>query len=499
MEIVKKAIAVIAIILLILTSSITIAVSDQKGTVATDTLRLRKEASLESTVLELLYKDDEVEILEEEGEWYKVNYKTYTGYVSKEFIQKGSNKSTNTNEENNQTNNNESSNNQTNNNETNNNQANNQAINNTNKKATVNTDLDVYILPLINSSTIGKLKANTQLELISITGVWTYVKSEDLAGWIKLDKITVADENNQVQNKESEDKNEEDKKEEENKEEENKEEENKEENKETETTTNENDKPDQENPKTEEPENKTDDKTDDKSEETNETKKTETTMYPESKTYYVNSSAVNVRAKSNTDSNVVTTVALNTEIKVVGEEADWYKVEVNGTSGYMSKSLLSTEKTEVTTRSTTQDRTTTEKSDKKEESAVNSAESSSKGEEIVAYAKKFLGCRYVYGGSGPNTFDCSGFTMYVYKHFGYSLAHTATVQATVGKYVAKSNLQPGDLIIFNDSDNVSIGHVGMYVGGGNFIHASSGSGKIIISSLSGAYYKARYVTARRLI
>lgn len=88
MKILKKAVAVTFIILVILASSVAIAVTKTKGKVVTETLRLRKEASLESTVLELLSKDDEVEIIAEEGDWYKVNFKTYTGYVSKEYISK---------------------------------------------------------------------------------------------------------------------------------------------------------------------------------------------------------------------------------------------------------------------------------------------------------------------------------------------------------------------------------------------------------------------------
>lgn len=475
MEIVKKAIAIIAIILMILASSITIAVSEEKGKVITDTLRLRKEASLESTVLELLYKDDEVEIVGEEGDWYKVKYKTYTGFVSKEFVKSESQSSTETNsteptKEEKDTNNNQNTENKNDNQE---NQNNNQPTennevtqNNTDnvKKALVSNELDVRILPLINSNVIGKFKANTNIELVSVTGVWSYVKNNELAGWVRLDKISILDGNTQSNNQ-------------------------------TQTT---------------QPENNNETKNNETTNPTSETTtpnntEPKTTMYPSAKTYYVKSSAVNVREKSNTDSSVVTTVSQNTEIKVVGEEADWFKVEVNGNSGYMLKSLLSTTKTEVTTRGTTQEREEKSKKtaseDKTEEktSTKSSSSSSSKGNDVIAYAKKYLGCRYVYGGSGPSTFDCSGFTMYVYKHFGYSLPHNAVTQARVGKYVAKSDLQPGDLIIFNNSANTSIGHVGMYVGGGSFIHASSGSGKIIISSLSGSYYKARYVTARRLV
>ena len=106
MQKLKKVIAVAIIMIVLLAYSITttIAVTKTKGKVITDTLRLRQEASLESTVVELLYKDDEVEIVAEEGDWYKVNFKTYTGYVSKEYISKeNSNTNENKNEETNNT------------------------------------------------------------------------------------------------------------------------------------------------------------------------------------------------------------------------------------------------------------------------------------------------------------------------------------------------------------------------------------------------------------
>lgn len=459
MEILKKALVTIAIILIIFASSVTIAVTKSKGKVTTETLRLRKEASLESTVLELLSKDDEVEIVAEEGDWYKVNFKTYTGYVSKEYISKNDNSEGNSNpkqdEDNNGKENNEDTNktpddntNQTTNNDNN---TNNKEL--ANKQAKTNSDLNVYILPLINSNIIGNLKQNTKVDIVNITGVWAYIKTETLAGWIRIDKISVTDSN---------------------------------------TTEN----------------NNTNNQTDN-----NQTITSNEKEYTP-KNYYIKGSAVNVRAKSTTSSSVVTTLTQNTQVKAVGEEGDWYKVEVNGKSGYILKSLLSANKIEVTSRSSNPDRQTTTNSTaqtttnntKTEQQTSNNNEkqettnsNSSKGEQIVAYAKQFLGRKYVYGGSGPNTFDCSGFTMYVYKHFGYSMGHSAVTQAGLGKYVSKSNLQPGDLVIFNDSANRSIGHVGIYVGGGNFIHASSGSGKIIISSLSGSYYNTRYVTGRRII
>lgn len=484
MEILKKALVTIAIILIIFASSVTIAVTKSKGKVITETLRLRKEASVESTVLDLLSKDDEVEIVAEEGDWYKVNFKTYTGYVSKEYISKNDNSDGNSNpkqdEDTNGKENNEDTNKTPDDNTTqttnNDNNANNKEL--ANKQAKTNSDLNVYILPLINSNIIGNLKQNTKVDIVNITGVWAYVKTETLAGWIRVDKISITDSNATQDNNNNQNNNNSDK------------------------TTSQNNQDNQNNKDNQN--SQTNNKNDSNQANTNNEKQ----FTP--KNYYIKSSAVNVRAKSTTSSSVVTTLNQNTQVKAIGEEGDWYKVEVNGKSGYILKSLLSANKVEVTSRSSNPERQTTNKTTtnntKTEQQTSNnntkqetSNNNSSKGEQIVAYAKQFLGRKYVYGGSGPNTFDCSGFTMYVYKHFGYSMGHSAVTQAGLGKYVSKSNLQPGDLVIFNDSANRSIGHVGIYVGGGKFIHASSGSGKIIISSLSGSYYNTRYVTGRRVI
>ena len=86
---------------------------------------------------------------------------------------------------------------------------------------------------------------------------------------------------------------------------------------------------------------------------------------------------------------------------------------------------------------------------------------------VVSYAKRFLGVRYVYGGSSPRSgFDCSGFVRYVYGHFGITLAHSSYAQADSGTRVARGSLKPGDLVFFD-----GVGHVGLYVGNGRFIHA----------------------------
>ena len=107
----------------------------------------------------------------------------------------------------------------------------------------------------------------------------------------------------------------------------------------------------------------------------------------------------------------------------------------------------------------------------------------SKGERAVSIAKKYMGCPYLYGGSGPNSFDCSGFTRYVYAKLGVSLSHNAQAQYGAGTHVSKSNLKKGDLVFFGSSTG-SITHVGMYIGGGKFIHAPQTGDVVSIDSLS---------------
>ena len=208
-----------------------------------------------------------------------------------------------------------------------------------------------------------------------------------------------------------------------------------------------------------------------------------------------------MRSEASTSGSIVTTLIKDTDVKVTGESGDWYKVEYGTYSGYIYKDLLSDNKSGTTNRSGETLTRNIEKNNDTESGNNNIETTSSKGEEIVAYANQYLGCSYVYGGSGPSTFDCSGFTMYVYKHFGYSLSHSATAQSYEGTAVAKEDLQPGDLVFFSDYQTLEgIGHCGIYIGNGEFIHASSGSGYCVkVSNLLSGSYNTRYVTARRLI
>ncbi len=118
---------------------------------------------------------------------------------------------------------------------------------------------------------------------------------------------------------------------------------------------------------------------------------------------------------------------------------------------------------------------------------------------IVVSAYSLFGKPYVYGATGSNAFDCSGFVQYVYNANGISLPRIACDQANVGTTVNKSELAPGDLVFFGYYGSKSIHHVGIYVGDNQFIHASSGKGSVTVSDLSNTYYANNYRWAKRIV
>ncbi len=129
---------------------------------------------------------------------------------------------------------------------------------------------------------------------------------------------------------------------------------------------------------------------------------------------------------------------------------------------------------------------------------------SSTGSEIVDIALNYLGVPYVYGGTSPYGFDCSGFVQYVYSQCGYYISRTAQPQYSDGYYVSYSDLQPGDLVFFSATDGSAysssidgISHVGIYIGGGDFVHA--GGSCVKITSLNDGWYSPKYWGACRII
>lgn len=128
-----------------------------------------------------------------------------------------------------------------------------------------------------------------------------------------------------------------------------------------------------------------------------------------------------------------------------------------------------------------------------------SSSSSSKVESMIAFAKTKLGCRYVWGATGPSTFDCSGFVLTCLKSVGVSAPRTSASMSAVSSWdkISKANLQRGDLVFFSSS-SASVGHVGIYLGNGQFIHASSGSKKVTISDINSSYYARNFKFGRRV-
>ena len=116
---------------------------------------------------------------------------------------------------------------------------------------------------------------------------------------------------------------------------------------------------------------------------------------------------------------------------------------------------------------------------------------------IIQNAMQYMGVPYLFGGTTPAAFDCSGYVQYVFRNAGISLPRTADVQYEVGTPVSTAELIPGDVVFFT-TYTYGASHVGIYLGDSNFIHASSSRG-VTISSLNEAYYSARYIGARRMI
>ena len=129
----------------------------------------------------------------------------------------------------------------------------------------------------------------------------------------------------------------------------------------------------------------------------------------------------------------------------------------------------------------------------------NSSNSDSKtGSKLVSLANSKLGCKYVWGATGPNAFDCSGLTSWLYKQIGITIPRTSLAQSKSGTSISKDELQPGDLVFFKTT-SAPVGHVGIYVGNGQFIHAPNSSKPVKYDSLSNSYYNRTYVGARRYL
>jgi len=119
---------------------------------------------------------------------------------------------------------------------------------------------------------------------------------------------------------------------------------------------------------------------------------------------------------------------------------------------------------------------------------------------IIKVAKKYQGKRYVWGGTTPRGFDCSGYAQYVCKKNGLKIPRNSRTQSKFGKYISRKNLRVGDLVFFDTSRSRrgSVNHVGIYIGNNKFIHASSAKKKVVVTSLRGTFHGKRFKWGRRI-
>ena len=123
-----------------------------------------------------------------------------------------------------------------------------------------------------------------------------------------------------------------------------------------------------------------------------------------------------------------------------------------------------------------------------------------KEDEIIETAKEFLGVKYVWAANGPDAFDCSGFTKYVFEKHGITIPRYSGYQADIGTKVAYNELERGDLVFFGTDKKGKVNHVGIYLGNHKFIHASSGGKKVMITSfIQKKFYRNRFLHGQRIV
>ena len=487
-----KSIVLTSIAIIVIMLFVTVSFAADTAKVSVETARLRKEASEDSTILELISLGEEVEILGQSGNWYQVEYKGITGYLRNDLIQvdgetQSNGSETATSGETVDTSATTQNNTQTGNEAGTTSENNPQAENANNLAGTENTestepqnttgeqangdttttgttdtteneedltgkyqftqDVEIKITPLINSLTVSSVKSGDTIEIQDKVNDWVLVSNENIQGWARfniLSKVVETDQNQVL------------------------------------TTEN-------------------------IAQTTPETQEQPETQEPQTKTMYVNSQTVNVRSAASQEASVVTQLSINTQVTVISEQNGWAEVTFNGGNGYIASNLLSETISQTSRGSSTPRTGITDTIDKQTDNSstnnnqeLNDSSSnvstSSKGTDVLAYAMQFVGYPYVYGGSSTSGFDCSGFTQYVYKHFGVTLNRTAAAQSSNGTAVSRSNLQPGDLVMFGSPIN----HVGIYAGGGRIVHAANPSRGVTTDTINSGYYNTNYVCARRI-
>lgn len=479
-----KKISIITIILYMFFISSSFAAT---ATIDVNSARLREEANTTSKVLTNIYKGEKVEILEKNGEWYKVKYGSNTGYLKNTLIKEEAEENDKKEEvkDNNTVKDEEKTNNISNNSNT-----------DYNKVIAIST-LNIRYQPNMMSNIILQVEKDTELTKIAKLGNWYQVSNGEVLGWVLEEKIKISNSSTTQNDVATEDNNKANNK--------------------TNTvkdtnTINEN----KTTNKVSNTVNNVANNTVNNTAQTNKvnTNKNETTTQNQitsvNKKAKVNVETAKVRKTADKTAKVIGFLDYNDEITILAEEGEWYKFTEKDTAGYVHKTLVALiEDNTVSSRGTNEERegnkenTNTENivSNETSNNQNTSNVTSNKGQEVVELAKKYLGYKYVVGGKNPTSgFDCSGFTRYIYLQFGYSLGTTASGQNNLGVEVSRENLKAGDLILFYDEAKTKIGHTGIYISNGDFIHSANPERGVVIDNINtNSYYNERYIVAKRIV
>ncbi len=212
---------------------------------------------------------------------------------------------------------------------------------------------------------------------------------------------------------------------------------------------------------------------------------------------------VSIRTKPDATSRRLTMVDDGQRLRIVGRQDGWAQIKLaSGKTGWIRDDFVgytAARVARVERRSTrlASNRRSHRRGSWRHYSSRPESDAPEASDDVIRTAYNYRGTRYRYGASGGGGFDCSGFTSYVYRKQGVALPHSAAGQFQEGKRVKSGELKPGDLVFFHTTRR-GISHVGMFVGKGKFIHASSAGGRVRVDSLNDGYYQSRYRGARRV-